>query len=172
MKTSSMFRVFIIWLVTSSFFINTLALGASEEYEADLEKYAKRTKVISGGYRSGNRVLIQIDDHPFYINMPNGPDAAGLYLVAIHKNKILLRSHYNTYKRKNASKRMANDIAKLPYGAFVVVAAKDDPTRFFDREGQKALHQIGAKEGLLNQEFRISYFCLGLKGECIQILVV
>lgn len=134
------------------------------KYVDTLKKYAKRTKVISGGYRSGNRVLIQIDDHPFYINMPDGPDTAGLYVVAIHKNKVLLISHYNTFKRQNASKQMANDITKLPNGTFVVVAAKDEPTRFFDKEGQKALYQIGAEEGLLNQELRISYFCLGVKG--------
>ncbi|MCK4821050.1 alpha/beta hydrolase, partial [bacterium] len=50
-----------------------------DKYQGVLESYAKRTKVTSAGYKSGNRVLIQIDDHPFYINMPDGPVNAGLY---------------------------------------------------------------------------------------------
>ena len=140
------------------------AHGPSGTYLQILEEYANRTKVVSGGYRGGNRVHIQIDDHSFYINMPAGPDAAGLYVVAIYENEVLLQSHYNTYKRAGATGRMAKDIAKLPYCSFVVVAAKDEPTRFFDEQGQQALYQIGAQEGLLGQAFRTSYFCLGVKG--------
>lgn len=42
MKRGWILRVFIIWLVTLSLFINTLALAASEEYNVELEKCANR----------------------------------------------------------------------------------------------------------------------------------
>ena len=57
-----------------------------------LEQYSKRTKVISGGHRNRNCVLIQIDNHPYYINIPDGPGAAGLYIVAVYKEKVLQKS--------------------------------------------------------------------------------
>jgi hypothetical protein len=60
MKMISIFHVFTIWLVTSSLFINTLVSAVSEEYEAELEKYANLTEVVSGGFNSGSRVLIEL----------------------------------------------------------------------------------------------------------------
>jgi len=65
-KRNWMLRIFIIGIVTSTLFINTLALGASEEYEAELEKYAKLTEVVSEGFYSSNRILIQVGDYTFY----------------------------------------------------------------------------------------------------------
>ena len=164
MKMNSIFHVFIIWLVTMSLFINTPALAASAKYEAELKNYAKRTKAISGGFIHGNQVLIRVDDYTFYNNIPPGPTTAGLYVVAIFNNEVLLKGHYNTFFSPKASKSFAQEIHKLPYGTFVVIAAKDEPTRLFEKKGQNALYSIGAKKGLLNQESRTSYLCLGVKG--------
>ena len=133
-------------------------------YERELEKYATLTKAVSGGYAGGNRVSIRIGSHTFFDKVPNCRATAGLYVVAIHRNEILLQNHYNTYTTPGASEGFAQDIEKLPDGSYVVVAAKDEPTKFFDRRGQEALYQIGAKIGLAGQKKRTSYLCLGIKG--------
>ncbi|MHC4758437.1 MAG: interleukin-like EMT inducer domain-containing protein, partial [Planctomycetota bacterium] len=164
MKMSSIFHIFIIWLVTSSLLINTLALAASEKYEAELEKYAKLTKVISGGRYGGGEVSIRVGGHGFYENVPDSMGTIGLYVVAIYKNEVLLKYHYNTYFDEGASEGFCRDIEKLPNGTFVVVAAREEPTRHFDKRGQRALYQIGAQKGLIGQEHRTSYLCIGVKG--------
>ena len=147
-------------------FVDSLAseIPGSSKYLQILEEYAKRTKVVSGGFRNGNQVLIQIDDYPFYISVPHNNTTSGLYVVAINNNEVLLQGHYNTFFMPKACKDFLYDINKLPDGTFVIVAAKDEPTKLFDKNGQKALYQIGAEKGLLNQEFRTSYLCLGVKG--------
>ena len=107
---SSIFHVFIIWLVTSSLFINTLALAASEKYEVELEKYAKRTKVISGGFNSGSRVFIQVGNHVFFDNIPQSRETAGLYIVGILDDEVLLQSQYSMFADGQASMKLARDI--------------------------------------------------------------
>ena len=164
MKMSSIFHVFIIWLVTSSLFINTLVLAVSEEYEDVLERYARHTKVISGGRNSSNRVFIQVGNHVFFDNIPHSRETAGLYAVGILDDKVLLQSQYSMFADGQASNKLARDIEKLPQNTFVVVAAKDEPTRNFNQIAQDALYIIGAEKGLLNSEPRSSYLCLGIKG--------
>lgn len=164
MKMNSIFHVFIIGVVTSNLFINMLVLAASEEYEAELEKYAKLTEAVSGGFNSGSRVIIRVGNYTFYKFGRGSPSLAGLYVVAIYNNKVLLKASYNTYFTPGASEGLAQDIDKLPYGTFVVAVGMDEPTRLFDERGQNALYQIGAEKGLLGQEFRTSYLCLGVKG--------
>ena len=137
--------------------------NASQQYAADLREYASYTHVISGGFKSGNKVFIKIGNKVFYENIPNETNTAGVYVVAILKNRVLLHNFYNTFSAKGASSAMARDIAKLPDGTFIVIAAKDEPTRHFDKAGQKLLHAIGADIGLLNQTSRTSYFCIGIK---------
>lgn len=161
---SSISHVFIIWLVTLSLFTNTLALADSEEYEVELEKYVKQTKVISGGRYGGSQVSIRVGGYGFYENVPDSMGTIGLYVVAIYKDEVLLKYHYNTYFDEGASAGFAKDIGKLPNGTFVIVAAKEEPTRHFDKRGQQALYRIGAQEGLLGQEHRTSYLCIGVKG--------
>jgi len=129
-----------------------------------LEKYAKLTEAVSGGFKNGSRVFIRVGDQTFFENIPQRPSTAGLYVVAIHNNSVLLKRHYNTYQMSWASDNMAEDIRDIPQGTFVVVAAKGEPTRYFDKRGQQALYQIGASTGLLNQKFRTSYLCIGVKG--------
>ena len=164
MKRGWILRVFIIWLVTLSLFINTLSLAASEEYEAELEKYAKLTEVVSGGRNSSNRVFIQVGNHVFFDNIPHSRDTAGLYVVGILDDKILLQSQYSMFGDGQASIKLSRDIERLPQNTFVVVASKDEPTRNFNQTAQEALYQIGAERGLLNRESRSSYLCLGIKG--------
>ena len=164
MKMSSIFHVFIIWLVTSSLFINTLVLAVSEEYEDVLERYARHTKVISGGRYGGSKAFIRVGGYSFYENVPDSMGTIGLYVVAIYKDEVLLKYHYNTYFDSGASEGFGRDIEKLPNGTFVVVAAKEEPIRHFDKRGQEALYQIGAEKGLLEQEHRTSYLCIGVKG--------
>ena len=169
-------RRLIICIVILSLFLATSVLAASGEvrsgrggvssdkYAAILLKYARYTKVISAGWGCGNKVFIQSGNHIFYENVPHARGTAGLYVVAILGNRVLLQQHYNTFTTPGASEGLARDIEKLPNGTFVVVAAKDEPTNNFDERGQEALYRIGAETGLLNQEFRSSYLCLGIKG--------
>lgn len=147
-----------------SMFLSTVIGANPDKYKIELEKYAELTEAISGGFHSGSRVLIRVGDYTFHKFDRGSPGLAGLYVVAIYKNKVLLKTNYNTYFTPGASEGLALDIAKLPYGTFVVVAGMDEPTKLFDERGQKALYQIGAEKGLLNQKFRISYLCLGVKG--------
>ncbi|MBN2018864.1 MAG: family 43 glycosylhydrolase [Sedimentisphaerales bacterium] len=164
MKVSSKLHIFTILAVTLNLFIASLVVAASEEYETELEKYAERTKAVSGGYKGGNRVFLQVGGHKFFDYDAKRIELAGIYVIALRNNKVLLRHHYNTYQIAGASIGFAHDIDKLPSGTFVVIAAKDEPTKLFDEDGQKALYQIGAEKGLLNQEFRTSYLCIGIKG--------
>jgi len=171
-------RKFVLCLIICSQFLISAQAAANEKIkqsqnydnfslgmcERELGKYAILTKAVSGGYAGGNRVSIRIGGHTFFDKVPNCRATAGLYVVAIHRNKILLQDHYNTYTTPGASEGFAQDIEKLPDGSYVVVAAKDEPTKFFDRRGQEALYQIGAKIGLVGQKKRTSYLCLGIKG--------
>ena len=133
-------------------------------YEPVLEQYAKQTKVISGGRYGGSQISIRVGGYGFYENIPDSMGTIGLYVVAIYKDEVLLKYHYNTYFDEGASEGFARDIEKLPNGTFIVIAAKEEPTRHFDKRGQEALYQIGAQNGLLDQEYRTSYLCLGVKG--------
>jgi hypothetical protein len=138
--------------------------GSANKYTADLEEYAKYAEVTSGGYGHGNQVLIRIGKHTFYENEPSGPSSAGLYVAAIYQNRVILQNFYNTYITTGSIEGLARDLARLPEGTFVVIAAKDEPTRNFDKRTQKFLYQIGADTGLLGQKFRTSYLCIGIKG--------
>lgn len=142
----------------------TAAWAILDKYEVELEKYVKRTKVISGGHYGGGQVTIRVGGYGFYENVPDSMGTIGIYVVAIYKDEILLKYHYNTYFDEGASEGFGRDIEKLPNGTFVVVAAKEEPTKLFDRRGQYALYNIGAKKGILNQPFRTSYLCIGVKG--------
>jgi len=129
-----------------------------------LGDYAECTEVVSGGFASGNCVRIKIGEHVFFDSRCLGPASAGLYVVAIHDHKVLLQAHYNTFTAPGASQGLLQDLTNLPDGAFVVVAAKDEPTRHFDGNGQEALCMIGAQRGLQGEPARTSYFCIGMKG--------
>jgi membrane protease YdiL (CAAX protease family)/TPR repeat protein len=105
-----------------------------------------------------------VGDHTFYEDIPLGPATAGLYVVAVLNNEVLLQRHYNTYMDAGACAILLADLDSLPTGTFVVVAAKDEATRRFDESGQLALELIGASAGLIEEEFRTSYFCMGAVG--------
>lgn len=140
--------------------------GDPERASGDLsaEQLAEHVEVISGGFTGGDRAYVRVGDHVFFDERRRGPQLAGLYVVAIHGNKILQQFHYNTYAVPGASEGLARDIDSFPDGTLVIVAAKDEATRLFDRRGQEALKQIGAQTGLLGQPPRGSYLCIGVKG--------
>ena len=138
--------------------------GLAGSEEPAIFASADHAEVISGGFSDGNCVLIRVGDYTFYDNMPDAIATAGLYVVGIFENHVILQCHYNTYNTPGASEGLARDIEQLPAGTLVIAAAKDEPTRLFDQRGQEALYQVGASVGLLNQEFRTSYLCLGTKG--------
>lgn len=139
--------------------------------------YEEYTHVLSGGWGSGrNEVLIKIGDHTFFENVPSGGATAGLYVVAIHENNVLINEFYQTFLASGAARGLRDDIQALPHGAFVVIAAKDEPTCAFDSYGQEALTAIGATTNLVfnpgpNENcsdgpmFRTSYYAMGKKGQ-------
>ena len=131
---------------------------------AIMSDYARCTEVVSGGFVNGNCVRIKIGDHVFFDSRRLGPASAGLYAVAVHEHKVLLQAHYNTFTAPGACQGLLQDLTSLPDGTFVVVAAKDEPTRYFDAQGQAALNIIGAQSGLQDARPRTSYFCIGAKG--------
>jgi len=164
MKISYISRITIGCVIVQSLFLTALVSAVSDKYESELKKYARYTEVISGGRSGGSQVRIRVGRRGFYENVPDSMGTIGLYVVAIYKDEVLLKYHYNTYFDDGASEGFARDIEKLPNGTFVVVAAKEDPTRLFDKRGQQALHNVGADKGILNQPFRTSYLCVGVKG--------
>ena len=138
--------------------------ASTTKAQAIMSDYARCTEVVSGGFANGNCVRIKVGDHVFFDSRNFGPASAGLYVVAIQDRKVLLQAHYNTFTAPGACQGMLQDLTNLPEGAFVVVAAKDEPTRNFDTKGQEALCMIGAQRGLQNEQSRTSYFCIGVKG--------
>ena len=128
------------------------------------EPLAEYAEVISGGFTGGNRAFIRVGDQVFFDERRCGPQLAGLYVVAINEGKVLMQRHYNTFTATGASEGLFRDIDSLPEGALVIVAAKDEPTRWFDERGQQALRRIGAQAGLLGRRARTSYLCIGSKG--------
>ncbi|MHC4090733.1 MAG: LamG-like jellyroll fold domain-containing protein [Planctomycetota bacterium] len=121
-------------------------------------------EAVSAGHGSGDRVFIRVGDHVFFDESKEGPQLAGLYLVAINQDHVLQQFHYNTLTTPGACEGLARDVKDLPNGTLVVVAAKDKAVRRFDKSGQQALISIGARQGLLNQNRRASYLCIGMKG--------
>jgi hypothetical protein len=134
-----------------------------DKYGAELARYASFSKIVSCKPHAENNLLISIGDHTFYDNVYNCPAKAGLYLVAILKNKVVLQRHYNTYFAPGASLGLAMDINNLPNGTFVAIASNNEATRYLDKRGQDALKSLGSKTGFTKIE-GASYFCLGVKG--------
>jgi len=156
--------VSVVLITTQCLLLPTRILAVPAQYEAELNTYAKYSKVISGGFHNGNRIVIQMGNHIFYDNVPHGTATAGLYVVAIFKGQVLLQCFYNTFHTTWDCESFAWGIESLPNGTFVIVAVKDEATRRFNERGQEALYQIGAQKGLFGQEYRTSYFCIGVKG--------
>ena len=120
-------------------------------------------KVISGGYRNGNHALIQIGDEVLVDETTNAA-VAGIHLVAVFGNRVIRQYNYNVHYAVGASEGLARDIDSFPDGTLVIIAVRDEATRRFDKRGQTALFQIGAKIGLYRQTYRTSYLCIGTKG--------
>ena len=130
----------------------------------EFHRLACYVEAISAGFGHGDRVFIRVGDQIFFDESRGGPQLAGLYLVAINRDHVLRQFHYNTVTTPGASEGLARDVKDLPNGTLIVVAAKGKAVRHFDKSGQQALISIGARQGLLNQNRRASYLCIGMKG--------
>ena len=130
----------------------------------DFHRLAHYVEAASVGHGDGDHAFIRIGDHIFFDESREGPQLAGLYLVAIHRSQVLHQFHYNTLTTPGASEGLARDVENLPNGALVVVTAKGNVVRRFDERGQQALISIGARQGLLGQSRRASYLCVGMRG--------
>jgi len=138
--------------------------AADTRYRRMLERYAEVSEVVSGGFLAGSPLRIAVGTHVAFEAIPQLPATAGLYVLAIDGQRVVLEEHYNTYLAAGASEGMARDIEKLALGTFVIVAAKDEPTRYLDARGQSALRSLGAQQGFAGAPHRTSYMLLGIKG--------
>ena len=56
-------------------------------FQETLAETACTADVISAGYRHGNRIRIRLGDATFFEDVVDGPESAGLYVVALHKGR-------------------------------------------------------------------------------------
>lgn len=122
------------------------------------QEFLKEVKVESSGFFAGSSAHIQIGRHPVYSGR------RGVAMVAVHEGNIVLEDIFDTYVEQAESVRLSEEIGKLPYGAFVVLAVRDDATRRFTGSTQSSLYRLGAMEGILNLPYRSSYILIGMKG--------
>jgi hypothetical protein len=120
--------------------------------------YLKWVKAESSGYFATPSAHIQIGNNPVYSGF------RGLALVAYTNGEIVLEDTFDTYAEQDESVRLSKAIADLPYGAFVVMAVRDDATRRFSGSTQSSLYRLGATTGILNLPYRSSYLLIGMKG--------
>ncbi len=88
----------------------------------------------------------------------------GLGMVAVFDRDLLKAETYDTYAHPGESQRFVEDVRKLPYGTFVILAVRDDGTRRFSGSAQSALFRLGAEKGILGLPYRSSYLLIGAKG--------
>lgn len=153
--------------------LNEKAVAASENgmpvpppdalfpFQADnptFQAYLKGVKVESGGFFATPSAHIQIGNHPVYSGF------RGVAMVAYYDNEIVLEDTFDTYAEQAESVRLSEEIGKLPYGAFVVLAVRDDATRRFTGSTQSSLYRLGATKGILGQPYRSSHILVGMKG--------
>jgi pimeloyl-ACP methyl ester carboxylesterase len=136
----------------------------TQPYQQQLVFYAPYCEIISGGFDSGNKILIRFANETFFAEDRWGLAFAGVYVVAIYEQKVLFKKYYDTYSAPGASLGLLHDIEQLPMGTFVIVAVKDEGTNHFGEAGERALHLIGVDQGLSKGRFRTSYFCIGVRG--------
>ncbi|MCP3904396.1 MAG: alpha/beta fold hydrolase [Planctomycetes bacterium] len=140
------------------------AAAADSRLARVLARYADTTDVVSGGFTVGSPLRVALGDHVAFDAIPQAPATAGLYVLAVDGDRIVLSEHYNTHLAPGAGEGLARDVERLRKGTFVIVAAKDEPTRLFGDRAQAALRSLGAERGLADAEHRTSYLLLGVKG--------
>lgn len=75
-----------------------------------------------------------------------------------------MKETYDTYAEGSESARLIADIGRLPYGALVILAVRDDATRRFSGAAQSTFYRLGASTGIRGLPYRSSYFLIGMKG--------
>src|SRR5690606_18596474 len=104
------------------------------------QAYLKGLKAESSGFFASPSSHIQIGNHPVYSGF------RGVAMVAYHDGKIILEDTFDTYAEQTESVRLSEAIGDLPYGAFVVIAVRDDATRRFTGSTQSSLYRLGASK--------------------------
>lgn len=122
------------------------------------QAFLASVRAESGGFHAGPSAVILLGDA---IRVDGG---RGLSMVAVVEGEVRIRDTYDTYADHDESLRLIQDIKELPYGAFVVLAARDDATRRFTGSARSALLRLGARRGLYGLPYRSSYLLIGIKG--------
>jgi len=83
--------------------------------------------VNSAGFKAGNYAKIKINGK----NVLKGTGKRGMNVVGLdpQSHNIILKKAYDTYGDAYASDKMLNDLGKLPNGAVVAIAVKDEATK-------------------------------------------
>jgi Interleukin-like EMT inducer len=115
--------------------------------------------VASGGLRAGYQasVLVNVVEH--------AQNLRGYNVVAIHSTsgEVLWSDRFDTHVSKDESRRLADAIDRVPRGAIVVAAVKDEGSRSLTDEAVAALGSIGAAEDIRGR-YRVSHLVIGVKG--------
>lgn len=114
--------------------------------------------MVSSGFGDGPAARVAIGRDLFH------EGARGLTLVALVDREMVLSETYDTYANSEESERFVKDVRELPYGAFVILAVRDDATRRFTGAAQSTLFRLGASEGIRGLPYRSSYLLIGAKG--------
>jgi len=120
--------------------------------------FVKELRAVSAGHRDGPEARVVLGERLIR------EGGRGLTVVALVDREVVLSQTYDTYAEAAESDRFVKDIRALPYGAFVVLAVRDDATRRFTGAAQSALFRLGAAEGIRGQPYRSSYLLIGVKG--------
>lgn len=136
---------------------------ARVEHSTHLADFAKRIEVVSAGFRVGDQAKI-VKDGDVIVDVSGAEISRGISMACFHKGKVVLKDRFDTWIAVQETERFYDTIKELPTGCFVVLAVSDDATRNFTSKGQKAINQIGGKDGLYKQPYRTSYICIGQKG--------
>ncbi|MCH8514649.1 MAG: hypothetical protein LAT83_23750, partial [Kiritimatiellae bacterium] len=118
----------------------------------------KRVTAVSSGHLGVKATGIRVRGHPDLTGR------RGLNVMAVYGSELLLRENFDTYRSEDESERFSNEIAALPLGSLVVVAAHDDASRSLTQEARAALYHLGAGNDLRRLRYRDAYLLIGIKG--------
>jgi hypothetical protein len=114
--------------------------------------------IESSGFRDGPSARIALG------NVVTHVGTRGLSVVALYGDNVLIQDSYDTHAFEEESQRLIRDLKALPYGAFLMLAVRDDATRRFTGSANSTLIRFGAKQGIHGLPYRSSYLLIGIKG--------
>ena len=128
---------------------------------AELPLFARRLKILSAGFDSGNRITVSCDGKTL---IDAGGEARGLTLIAWSGVKPTpVVTTFDTFGNTGEqTELLTKAITALPLGSFAVVAAADavgkqSPALL------KAIQSLGGQRGV-GEGFRMGYILIGRKG--------